>query len=508
MCGAVIGRSLPRVQPASTPDSDAGSPGELKGQLAAFGAARLVGNTYIRFPFVLITPLARGLGVPIDTATALLGIRELGGLVAPFTGHHADQGHERQVMVASGLLTAVASIAVAAGGPVWLVGVVLVVGGASKIATDTSQNAWIGHRVHFRRRGRVIGLIETAWAGAFLVGVPICAWLTDTASWRTPYVAVGLAMAATTLVMGALTGPDHAEEAASPSALDILRWRPPPGWWGLYAYAWLQPFSQMLIFAVAGDWFLQSLGMSLAGLGFNTILIGLGELTGTTLTISFADRIGKRRATVIGMLAIAPLAAAMGLVGSSAVAGVAILIGIAIAFEFSFVSAIVLFTEFAPDSRGAGIGSMLAVVTISRAVSAIVAGVVYVHVGIGAIGLAAAACSLLRGYGDDRGRTRARDGRGARLMSSRTRVGVYPGSFNPPTTAHLAIADAARAQRGLSRIDLVISRVALAKEGVEHPRFEHLISKSISHRQAIFPSPTSTGAQVFWHTPSIAGVSR
>lgn len=44
------------------------------------------------------------------------------------------------------------------------------------------------------------------------------------------------------------------------------------------------------------------------------------------------------------------------------------------------------------------------------------------------------------------------------------RVGAYPGSFNPLTVAHVAIADSARRHHGLDRIDLVISTVALAKE--------------------------------------------
>jgi nicotinic acid mononucleotide adenylyltransferase len=42
--------------------------------------------------------------------------------------------------------------------------------------------------------------------------------------------------------------------------------------------------------------------------------------------------------------------------------------------------------------------------------------------------------------------------------------GCYPGSFDPLTIAHLAIADAAVAACGLDRLDLVLSRVALAKE--------------------------------------------
>lgn len=60
--------------------------------------------------------------------------------------------------------------------------------------------------------------------------------------------------------------------------------------------------------------------------------------------------------------------------------------------------------------------------------------------------------------------------------SAAHRIGVYPGSFNPPTVAHLAIAGAAYRDHELTRIDLTVSRNALAKEDVDHPRFEHRIA--------------------------------
>lgn len=48
-----------------------------------------------------------------------------------------------------------------------------------------------------------------------------------------------------------------------------------------------------------------------------------------------------------------------------------------------------------------------------------------------------------------------------------TRRGVYPGSFNPPTIAHVAIAEAALAQCQLTSITFAISRRALAKEATD-----------------------------------------
>jgi phosphopantetheine adenylyltransferase len=57
-------------------------------------------------------------------------------------------------------------------------------------------------------------------------------------------------------------------------------------------------------------------------------------------------------------------------------------------------------------------------------------------------------------------------------MASVGRTGVYPGSFNPPTRAHLAIAAAARDRHRLDRIDLAVSRVALGKEAQARPTLE------------------------------------
>lgn len=53
------------------------------------------------------------------------------------------------------------------------------------------------------------------------------------------------------------------------------------------------------------------------------------------------------------------------------------------------------------------------------------------------------------------------------------RRGAFPGSFNPLTLAHLAVAEAARRSCRLDRVDLCLSLVALDKEGVNRPLLEH-----------------------------------
>jgi nicotinamide-nucleotide adenylyltransferase len=46
-------------------------------------------------------------------------------------------------------------------------------------------------------------------------------------------------------------------------------------------------------------------------------------------------------------------------------------------------------------------------------------------------------------------------------------IGVYPGSFDPPTIAHVHLAEQAVGQLGLARVDLVISVDALGKPASE-----------------------------------------
>lgn len=61
-------------------------------------------------------------------------------------------------------------------------------------------------------------------------------------------------------------------------------------------------------------------------------------------------------------------------------------------------------------------------------------------------------------------------------MTGRARIGCYPGSFDPPTVAHLAVAEAAAHVGGLDRVDLVVSRRALGKEAPAAPAFEDRVT--------------------------------
>jgi hypothetical protein len=68
------------------------------------------------------------------------------------------------------------------------------------------------------------------------------------------------------------------------------------------------------------------------------------------------------------------------------------------------------------------------------------------------------------------------------------RVGAYPGTFNPPTVAHLAIAEAAWRQGQLDRVDLVVSLEPLGK--TDAPLAGPIISDRLAVLQAVANSRT------------------
>lgn len=64
------------------------------------------------------------------------------------------------------------------------------------------------------------------------------------------------------------------------------------------------------------------------------------------------------------------------------------------------------------------------------------------------------------------------------------RVAVFPGSFNPPTVAHLDIAAATTRQCGVTRVDLVLSHAAIGKE--------HVVRPTVDERAAVLRSVAAT----------------
>lgn len=373
------------------PDSGALDPAVEQRVVGRFLVTRLVGNLFIRFPYVFINQISRGLGVDVTTLTLVFGVRELGGLAAPLAGRWVDRGHAGRAIVWCGVAAGTAC-AIAAAAPFWAFVVLMVVGGAAKISVDLAQNAWVGHHVHLARRGRVIGLIETTWAGAFLVGVPALGWVIDRWGWRAAFYATGPLVALTAVAAGRRlpdtpVSPDPPSSPHSPRSGDV---EPPQAAFpvaraadpvrlrrAVWAFCVLQPGAQMLIFAVNGDWFSTELGMSTRTLGLVTALLGVAELGGTGLAITLTDRFGSLRCGMWGILLTAPPLLGILAVGDHVVAAVALMLAMCVGVEFAFVTVLPMVPELDVERRGRAVGQVFVMMMVARAVSSWTAGIIY-----------------------------------------------------------------------------------------------------------------------------------
>ncbi len=172
--------------------------------LVRLTGAKTVANTALRWIPLFLPTLERAFGATTTQLTTVIGAGELAGFSTIASGARLDRGRERVVMVSALGLVAASSV-IALGGTVASFAVsffVLVLGVAN---FTVAGQAWISHRVPYRQRARSLGLFETSWAIALLIGAPVVALLINVFGWRGPFVALAVAAALAALVVaGAL----------------------------------------------------------------------------------------------------------------------------------------------------------------------------------------------------------------------------------------------------------------------------------------------------------------
>ena len=252
-------------------------------------------------------------------------------------------------------------------------------------------HAWIGHRVPFAARGRAIGLFETSWAIALLVGAPLLALLIRWFGWRGPYVALAIgaaiaAVAVTAFVAPGTTGDDRATDGNH---------RLPRSAWPPMLAAAFTAAAGIGMFVVSGAWLDDAHGVSTGGLGVIAGGFGLVELASSSAVASFGDRVGSRRSVLFGLAGLAAGIAVILLSGGSRAMAIGGLLVYLAGFEFAFVSALTMVTEAAPLARGRAIGIGNALGTVARAGAVIASGQLYEAFGMtGSLSLTASAAAL------------------------------------------------------------------------------------------------------------------
>ena len=386
-------------QSADTSPADSGGDRPIpRATLARLTAAKAVANTALRWIPPFLPTLERAFGVSTTQLTTVLGLGETAGLSTVFVGRHLDKGRERLVMV-SGLTAISVSSLIALGGSIWTFAIafVLLILGVANFTV--AGHAWISHRIDYRWRARSIGLFETSWALALLIGGPVIAVLINVFGWRGPFVFLAVACALAALGV-ALSLPVPARTAGGTKDSDPTAPRQRlthKAWLVVMGSATMAP-AGLSIFVISGTWLNDDFGVSTGGLGLIVMGFGAFELVASTATAAFADRLGKMRSTLGGLVVLMVGLAVMLSAGDRLWVGVVALLVLLLGFEYGFVSSLSLVSEAMPNARGTTLAISNAVGTLTRGTGTILSGLLYGVWGIGgSAALSATAATIAAG---------------------------------------------------------------------------------------------------------------
>ena len=354
---------------------------EVRGNLTAFAGARLTSNACYRFVGPFIATIARGLDVRLADIGVAIAVSELFGLASPVIGHVVDRlGARRAVAVGLGAGIVGTCLAAASQG-VAMLAVALVLIGQGNTTFYLGIGTWIAHHVPYERRGRVIGLIEVSWAFGLLIGVTTMGLITAATNWRVGYLSGAAAMIAMAIVVVGRIETQTVEHRTA-AAVRVAGRLISRGWLVLLSGFALTAASHSLV-VTFGSWLEDEFGLTPAGLSAVTFVLGAGELTATLFVARFTDAWGKRRSVAFGACLMIPASAGLVMLHHHLVLGVLLLAVVVLGFEFSVVSAISLGATLVPGSPARGLGLLVGVDTIGRAMMSVPATRLYTSHGIG-----------------------------------------------------------------------------------------------------------------------------
>jgi len=275
-------------------------------QVTVATSARLLMNTSRRFVYPFAPELGRGLGVPLTSITSLVAINQLTGILSPFFGPLSDRwGYRVMMLLGLGVLAA----GMLAGGILPFYGVVLLalfLAGVGNSIFTPAIGAYVGENVPYERRGLVIGLMEIGWAGSSLIGIPVAGFFIAEFGWRAPFFILGGLGLLGVALLGFLIPKEQHHAYQSPTLVNFrqawIQLRREKAAMGILAYGFFFSMANDSLFVVYGAWLEDSFALGLVSLGLATTVIGVAELFGEVLTATVADRLGLKRAVVIGLI--------------------------------------------------------------------------------------------------------------------------------------------------------------------------------------------------------------
>jgi predicted MFS family arabinose efflux permease len=360
------------------------------GQLVILLAGRLVFHTAFRVVYPLLPLLAAGLGVDLRTASLLVTVQVSASLLSPLGGLITDRYGERATLLAGLCLFTLgaAGCAMARSFGPFLAGYGLIGMGAALYMPAVQTYA--SNRSDYSQRGRVLGILELAWALSALIGVVALSRLVEAGG--------GGALTAVTPRLPMEGGRQAEREAGRQPGRERGGFGVALGQAGVLpalAVVLLQLMAAELVFVVYGAWLEGDFGASTQQLGLIFGLVGLFELAGSTGATLLIDRFGKRRSVLVGFAAMGVVVLLLPLSTGSWALFLTLFALFALCFEFAVVSVFPLMSGLGARARGTVMALCMMATGTGRIVGSLVGPRLFEATGFVGNGLLAGAAALV-----------------------------------------------------------------------------------------------------------------
>ncbi len=317
--------------------------------LAAFRSLLYTGHRMV-FPFLPI--ISRGLGVSLEMVALAVSFRSALGIFSPIIGSLIDnQGQKRSILMGlvifclSSLLIAVypSYSSLIIGLSLFWIGIMLF---------DPASQAFIGHQVNYQHRARAMAVLGFGWSGAFLIGIPLTGWVMENNHWNTPFYWFAGFSIIGFLVIGKVLPDLNLRTNKKRKLTEDLRYivSNKPTLAALLLIFLLVTANQTFLI-VYGAWLEDSFNLTSSMLGNISVVIGVAGISGLITIALISDRLGIRKAIIIGIIFNIAATILLPLVEDSIAAAVLALFLYIYSIDFSLITGISLLTELRPLAR-------------------------------------------------------------------------------------------------------------------------------------------------------------
>jgi len=360
-----------------------------------FTFIRLILHVAQRMVYPFLPIFASGLNISVDTLSFALGFATFASILSPFLAPISDRSGRRAGMLLGTLIFSVGMgvMAVFPGEITFIISMLLGTMGIN--LAIPSIHSYLSDITVYSRRGVVLAITETAWALAYVVGMPLIGLLIDKTNWKAPFALMaGLGVLVMMLLFVLVPSDYHQPKSTEKLGFNLkLVFTSPVAWAALVLGLGMVSANQV-INVFYSTWLVEKFNLQVVALGVVSIIIGFSELGGEGICALIVDRLGKERSILFGFIGNSVVALLLPLMENDLPSALVWLFLFFLTFEFTIVACLPLMTEVLPNARTTLLAAFLAALSLGRSLGAFLAPFLHKW-GFFALCLAAVAFNLM-----------------------------------------------------------------------------------------------------------------